>query len=185
MSGLILLFERPIKVGDVVQVAGEWGQVKRLGLRATVIQTFEQSEVIVPNSHLVSNPLTNWTLSDRQSRLVAPVGVAYGTDVPLVMGILRETAGNHPTVLEDPAPQVLFMGFGGSSLDFELRAWVGDVVDQLRVRSELLQAIDREFRAAGVEVPFPQRSLHLKSVDPSAAAALRGGVDDNGGLTSG
>ncbi|MBI5015226.1 MAG: mechanosensitive ion channel [Deltaproteobacteria bacterium] len=172
VSGLILLFERPVKVGDVVQVAGEWGQIKRLGLRSTIIQTLDQSELIVPNSDLISNPVTNWTLSDRQSRIVVPVGVAYGSDVTRVMGTLTGVAANHPSVLPEPAPQVLFTGFGASSLDFELRAWVGEVAERLVIRSALLQAIDQRFREEGIEIPFPQRDLHLRSVDTPAADAL-------------
>ncbi|WP_459943024.1 mechanosensitive ion channel domain-containing protein [Deferrisoma palaeochoriense] len=174
VSGLILLFERPIKVGDVVQIDGEWAIVRKLGLRATVVETFDQSEVIVPNADLVSGRVTNWTLSTRMVRVVVPVGVAYGSDVEKVMEILREVADEHPQVRRDPPPQVLFLAFGESSLDFELRVWVGDVDDRLRVRSELHRAIDRKFREAGVEIPFPQRDLHVRTVDERAAAALAG-----------
>ncbi|WP_461393834.1 mechanosensitive ion channel domain-containing protein [Deferrisoma sp.] len=172
VSGLILLFERPIKVGDVVQIDGEWAIVRKLGLRATVVETFDQSEVIVPNADLVAGKVTNWTLSTRMVRVVVPVGVAYGSDVEKVMEILRAVGEEHPKVRQDPPPQVLFLAFGESSLDFELRVWVGDVDDRLRVRSELHRAIDREFRKAGVEIPFPQRDLHLRSVDERAVAAL-------------
>ena len=174
VSGLILLFERPVKVGDIVQVGGEWGQIKSLGLRSTVIRTYDQSEIIVPNSDLVSNQVTNWTLTDRQARVVVPVGVAYGSDVPKVMGILSEVADKNPAVLRDPERQILFRGFGDSSLDFELRVWIADVMERLVVLSDLLQAIDRRFREEGVEIPFPQRDLHLRSVDAPAAEALAG-----------
>jgi len=168
VSGLILLFERPIKTGDIIQLDGTWGKIKKLGLRATVVETFDQSEIIVPNSDLISGQVTNWTLSDRASRLVVPVGVAYGSDVPLVMKILHETAESNPMILKDPAAQVLFMGFGDSSLDFELRAWVGEIDDRMKARSELHQGIDRRFREADVEIPFPQRDLHVRSVDKEA-----------------
>jgi len=168
VSGLILLFERPIKTGDIIQLDGTWGKIKKLGLRATVVETFDQSEIIVPNSDLISGQVTNWTLSDRASRLVIPVGVAYGSDVPLVMKILHETAESNLMVIKDPAAQVLFMGFGNSSLDFELRAWVGEIDDRMKARSELHQEIDRRFREADVEIPFPQRDLHLRSVDKEA-----------------
>ncbi len=172
VSGLILLFERPIKVGDVVQVDGEWGQIRKVGLRATVVETFDQSEVIVPNSDLITGKVTNWTLSDKMSRLVIPVGVAYGSDVPLVMRLVLEASTENPLVLTEPASQVFFMGFGNSSLDFELRAWIGDITLRFRVRSEIHQAIDRKFREHGVEIPFPQRDLHLRTVDEQARSAL-------------
>lgn len=172
VSGLILLFERPIKVGDMVQLDDEWGRIKKMGLRATVVQTVDHSEVIVPNSDLVSQPLTNWTLSDRRSRLRLPVGIAYGSDVPLAMEILEEVSVEHPLVLEDPEPQALFLEFGDSSLQLELRVWVADLDKRFLVRSELNQAIDRKFREHGVEIPFPQRDLHLRTVDAPARSSL-------------
>ncbi len=172
VSGLILLFERPIKVGDVIQIGDQWATVRKLGLRATVVETLNRAEVIVPNSDLVSGQVTNWTLTDRMVRLVVPVGVAYGSDVPKVMEILQRVAEENERVAEWPEPQVLFLAFGESSLDFELRAWIRDVDDRLAVLSDLHLAIDREFRKAGVEIPFPQRDLHLRSVDPGAAGAL-------------
>ncbi|MHB8764020.1 MAG: mechanosensitive ion channel family protein [Deferrisomatales bacterium] len=188
VSGLILLFERPIKVGDLVQLGDQWGTVEKLGLRATVVRTFDQSEVIVPNSTLISGSVTNWTLTDRHTRLVVLVGIAYGSDVPLAMKILQEVGAAHPQVLAEPAPQVLFMAFGASSLDFELRVWLADVDKRFPVRSDLHQAIDRRFREAGVEISFPQRDLHLRTVDEGAARALaavaaaapRGGVEPPG-----
>lgn len=173
VSGLILLFERPIKVGDVVELDGEWGVVRKLGLRATVVETLQQSEVIVPNADLVAGKVTNWTLSTRMVRAVVPVGVAYGSDVDKVMEILQAVAEELPEVRKNPPPQVLFRAFGESSLDFELRVWVSDVDDRLRVLSELHRAIDRRFREAGVEIPFPQRDLHVRSVDERAAVRLR------------
>ncbi len=172
VSGLILLFERPVKVGDVVQIGGEWGTISKLGLRATVVQTFDQAEIIVPNSELVSTAVTNWTLSNRRVRVVVPVGVAYGSDVARVMEILEAVATGHEKTVAYPKPQVLFLGFGDSSLDFELRCWIADVDDRLTVKSDLNREIDRRFREAGIEIPFPQRDLHLRSVDAAAGAAL-------------
>ncbi len=165
VSGLVLLFERPIKLGDMIMVEGEWAIVKKIGLRSTTVETFDMSEIIVPNSDLISQKVTNWTLSNEQSRLVIPVGVAYGSDVPKVLAILRECAERHPKVLENPEPSVIFTAFGASSLDFELRAWIADVNSRLAVKSELLQDIDAQFRRANVEIPFPQRDLHLRSID--------------------
>ncbi len=165
ISGLILLFERPVKVGDVVVLAGEWGTIKKIGLRSTVVETWDRAEIIVPNSQLISETVTNWTLSSSVARVVVPVGVAYGSDVPLVLQILQEAAQQHPDVLEDPEPSPIFVGFGDSSLDFELRAWMSDVNKRLRVKSDLGQYVDRRFREEGVQIPFPQRDLHLRSVD--------------------
>jgi len=165
LSGIILLFERPIKVGDGVLIDGEYGVVQKIGLRSTVVETLDQSELIVPNSQIISQKLTNWTLSTRRVRVVVPVGVAYGSDVPLVLRILIEAGEKHADVLEEPAPSPIFAGFGDSSLDFELRVWIADVDKRPRVKSELLQYIDQQFREEGVEIPFPQRDLHLRSVD--------------------
>jgi small-conductance mechanosensitive channel len=165
VSGLILLFERPVKVGDMIMIESDWCTVKKIGMRATTVETFDQSEIIVPNADLISQKVTNWTLSSEQSRVVVAVGVAYGSDVEKIMRILVECGTQHPKVLREPAPSPLFVEFGESSLDFVLRVWVAKASDRLRTKSELLMAIDREFRREGVEIPFPQRDLHLRSVD--------------------
>ncbi len=175
VSGLILLFERPIKVGDMIMLDTEWAIVRSIGLRSTTVETFDLSEIIVPNSDLISQKVTNWTLSNEQSRVVVPVGVAYGSDIPLVLSLLTSCAEKHPKVLDDPVPSVIFVGFGDSSLDFELRAWVANANARLVTRSDLLQAIDAEFRKANVEIPFPQRDLHLRSIDGSLLADLAKG----------
>jgi small-conductance mechanosensitive channel len=164
-SGLILLFERPIRVGDAIDVNGNRAEITRIGLRSTTVQTLDQTDVILPNADLISNPVTNWTLSSRRVRLSIPVGVAYGSDVPLVMERLMTCATAHEKVANTPAPQVLFLGFGESSLDFTLHVWVVDVDDILKVKSDLHREIDRIFREAQIEIPFPQRDLHLRSVD--------------------
>jgi small-conductance mechanosensitive channel len=171
VSGIILLFERPIKVGDIIIINNAWGTVLRIGLRSTVVTTLDESEIIVPNSLLVSEMVTNWSLTSPLCRVSVPVGVAYGSDVPLVLRILVEAGEENPNVLSDPAPSPLFKGFGDSSLDFELRVWISNVRDRLRVRSEICQFIDRRFREEGVEIPFPQRDLHLRSVSPEVGFA--------------
>lgn len=165
VSGLILLFERPIKIGDMVVLDGEWGTVRKIGLRSTTVETFDQSEVIVPNSLLVSEKVTNWTLSNEQCRIVVPVGVAYGSDVENVLRILYEAAQTHPNVLDTPSPSAIFTAFGASSLDFELRVWAKSVAERLIIKNDLLLFIDRRFREEAIEIPFPQRDLHLRSVD--------------------
>jgi small-conductance mechanosensitive channel len=167
VSGLILLFERPVRMGDSIEIEGKWAEIKRIGLRSTTVQTYDQADVIIPNADLVTNQVTNWTLSTRQVRLTVPVGVAYGSDVPLAMETLVACAKNHEMVNEFPPPQVLFLRFGESSLDFELRIWVKDADHRLKVQSELHQEIDRRFREANIEIAFPQRDLHVRSVDES------------------
>jgi potassium-dependent mechanosensitive channel len=172
VSGLVLLFERPVKVGDMIMIDQEWCTVKTIGMRATTVETFNQSEIIVPNSDLISEKVTNWTFSSDQSRVVIPVGVAYGSDVQKVCEILIACANQHPKVLDNPEPSPLFIEFGPSSLNFELRAWVGKPQHRLRVKSDLLMEIDRKFREAGVEIPFPQRDLHLRSIDAKTLAQI-------------
>ena len=175
VSGLILLFERPIKVGDVIQLSdGQRGRVINLGLRATIIETFDRAEIVVPNGDLIASQVTNWTLGNRSMRLIIPVGVAYGSDVEKVMRVLMTVATESTQVLKDPQPMVLFLNFGDSSLDFQLRVWIADFNDRRIIQSALLREIDRGFRAEGVEIPFPQRDLHLRSVDGKAADRLKG-----------
>ena len=183
VSGLILLFERPLREGDTIELGGKGGgKIKKIGLRATHVETFEQAVVVIPNADLVTNPVTNWTLGNRQVRLSVPVSVGYGSDVRQVGETLLACAAADHAVLKSPAPQVLFMGMGESALDFELRVRIRDADDRLSVRSRLYQEILERFREAGVEVPFPQRDLHLRSVDDSVVErALRG--PDQGHVT--
>jgi small-conductance mechanosensitive channel len=167
VSGLILLFERPVRVGDIVVMNGNWSEIKKIGLRSTVLGSFDQAEVIIPNADIVNNQVTNWTLSNRRRRIDIKVGVAYGSDVPLVLETLMACAKATPKVAETPEPQVLFLSFGESSLDFELKIFVSDVGISLDTISEIHQEIDRRFREAKIEIAFPQRDLHLRSVDES------------------
>ncbi|MGD8762076.1 MAG: mechanosensitive ion channel, partial [Desulfobacteraceae bacterium] len=167
VSGMILLFERPVRVGDFIELGGKWAEIKKIGLRATTIQTLDQADVIIPNADLVANQVVNWTLSNRRVGLIIPVGVAYGSDISLVMETLMACALESSKVAKTPEPQVLFLSFGESSLDFELRVWVPDADERLTVKSELHQEIDRRFREANIEIAFPQRDLHLRSVDES------------------
>jgi small-conductance mechanosensitive channel len=172
VCGLIMLFERPVKVGDAVQLADLFGRVKQVGLRATVVETFDNAEIVVPNADLITSQVTNWTLAERRARLRLPVGVAYGSDVTLVMQTLMECAEDHVLVMSNPKPAVLFFGFGASSLDFELRVWIPDFDSRRQVQSEINQDIDLRFRELGIEIPFPQRDLHLRSVDASLSGLV-------------
>ena len=178
VCGLIMLFERPVKVGDAVEFGSQQGRVKQVGLRATVVETYDNAEIVVPNSDLITSQVTNWTLAERRRRLKLPVGVAYGSDVALVMQILLECAENHSMVLSDPKPAVIFFGFGESALDFELRVWIADFDHHLQVLTEINQGIEQRFRDLGIEIPFPQRDLHLRSVDASVSGVVAANVSE-------
>ena len=172
VSGLILMFERPIQPGDVVEITGTSGRVGEIGMRATTIKTFDGADVVVPNGTLLSEKLTNWTLLDRNRRIDIALGVAYGTDpgqvITLLRGVIEQTTG----ILKDPAPTVLFMGFGASSLDFSIRAWAYDYDNSLNIRSDLMTRLLQALVAANIEIPFPQQDLHLRSVSDDARNAL-------------
>jgi small-conductance mechanosensitive channel len=153
VCGLILLFERPVRVGDTIELGGRWARIAKIGLRSTTVRTLDQADVIVPNADLITNQVTNWTLTDRHARAIITVKVANGSDVALVMQTLRECALAHAGVMKNPEPRILFRNFGGSSLDFELHAWIVEVDDRLQIESDLHEEIDRRFRQAGIESP--------------------------------
>ncbi len=164
VSGLILIFERPIQVGDTIEIEQAFGDVRRIGIRSTTLRTFDGAEVIIPNGTLLDQKLINWTLSDRERRIEVKVGVAYGTDPRQVLDLLRTVADQHPDVLTQPAPSALFEGFGDSSLNFALRAWTARTDAFLQVRSDLTVMTYGALQEAGIEIPFPQRDLHLRSI---------------------
>jgi potassium-dependent mechanosensitive channel len=172
VSGLILLFERPIRVDDTVEVGGLVGTVRRIGARSSTVQTFQGAEVIVPNSNLISNQVINWTLSSPWRRVDISVGVAYGTDPEQVIKLLVGVASAFPGVMRSPEALAFFMGFGESALNFELRFWSARQDTWFQLKSDVAVAIDRALREAGIEIPFPQRDLHVRSINTSAAAAL-------------
>ncbi len=172
VSGLILAFERPIGVGDVVQVGTLFGKVRRIGARSSTIRTYDGSEVIVPNANLTAAEVINWTLSDSLRRLEVPVGVSYGTDPQLVQDLLVAVVKDNPEVLNYPEPVALFVGFGESALNFLLRFWIADVETSPRISSEVTAAVDDRLKQAGITIPFPQRDVHLRSaLGPSDEAA--------------
>lgn len=168
LSGLILIFEQPIKVGDILESGGTWGTVKRIGVRATVLRTFDGAEIIVPNGDLLSKEIKNWTLSDAVSRVEVLVGVAYGSNPSEVLEILRRVATANPLVLREPAPLPLMVGFGDSSLDFKLLCWV-KIDDRFQGVSQLHVAVEQALADADITIPFPQRDLHVRSVEASTA----------------
>ena len=182
VSGLILIFEQPVKVGDKVEITSLslTGEVQRIGIRASVVRTFDGAEVIVPNGNLISSEVVNWTLSDQRRRVRVEVGVAYGTDPHRVMEILKGVAVAHREVLKYPEPSVIFIGFGASSLDFRLLFWTATFDEFFRVRSEMSVAVHDALVEADITIPFPQRDLHFKSV-PGPGEAVDLGTASAGG----
>ncbi len=165
LSGLILLFERPVRVGDRIEADDKIGIVKKIGLRSTVIETLDKAQLIVPNSKLISENVINWTHSGTEARLKIPVGVAYGSDMDLVFDTMIAAAQISPHVLKKPKPIVLLLGFGDSSLNVELHVWLFDVNETRLAQSEISREILRRFEEAGIEIPFPQRDVSVRYQD--------------------
>jgi small-conductance mechanosensitive channel len=172
VSGLILLFERPIQVGDRVQLATVEGVVMDIGMRASTIRSYSGADIVVPNANLISAEVVNWTLRDRTRRMEIRVGVAYGTDPATVLDILVDVATKHPHVDDNPKPEAVFVDFGESSLDFQLRAWTA-AARYFNVSSELRVAITQALKEAEIQIPFPQRDLHLRSADDGVSFKVR------------
>jgi potassium efflux system protein len=166
ISGIIILFERPIRVGDVVTVDNTSGMVSRIRIRATTITDWDRKEYVVPNKEFVTGRVLNWTLTSKVNRIVLTVGVAYGSDTELAYEILNKVANEHPRVLEDPAPLVTFDQFGDNALNFTLRVYLPSMEKRLATVSDLHMAIDRAFREAGITIAFPQRDVHIDSLGP-------------------
>jgi len=173
ISGLIILFERPIRVGDVVTVGGTDGRVTRIRIRATTIRDFAGKELLVPNKEFISGQLLNWSLSDPVIRLLLPVGIAYGSDVQQAMRLMREAAEENPLVLEDPPTTVTFDSFGDNALLLTLRCFIGSVDNRVAIKSVLHQVIDQKFREAEISMAFPQRDVHLDVSKPLAIKVIR------------
>jgi small-conductance mechanosensitive channel len=164
VSGLIILAERPIAIGDRIEIGGVAGQVQQIRLRSTTVLTNDNIAYIVPNSDFITSTVTNWSHGDLRVRIRLPVGVAYGTDLRKLERLLLDVALAHPKVLRDPAPSVFFLGFGDSSLNFELGVWTAEMTFQpRRFRSDLFFAMEERLREHQIEIPFPQRDLHLRS----------------------
>lgn len=163
ISGILLLFERTVRPGDMIEVSGQKGVVDKLRMRSTVIRTFDNTEIFVPNKSLLTSSFTAYTQTDRVVRRLLQVGVSYSSDPSQVRTILQEVANRHGLVLKKPEPVVFFLGFGASSLDFQLAVWVDDPMNAMRVASDLYFMIWNEFEKYDIEIPFPQQDLHLRS----------------------
>jgi potassium efflux system protein len=166
VSGIILLFEQPIRVGDIVTVDGTTGTVSKIRIRATTIVNYDRQELVIPNKTFITGQLINWTLSDTVNRVLITVGVSYGSDTRQAMELIRQAAHEQTNVLDDPAPIITFEAFGDNSLTLNLRAYLGDLDRRLATITELHQAILDKFREADIEISFPQRDVHLTTIEP-------------------
>lgn len=163
VSGLIVLFERPISVGDRVEVAGVEGDVLEINIRSTKIRTLNNISIIVPNQEFVGSNVINYSHGDPSFRLDIEVGVSYDSDLDTVLSVMKQIADDHKAIMHNPEPEVHLVSFGDSSWNMELRVWVPDVKQYRHIRNELNQAIVRSFRENGIEIPFPQRDLNVKT----------------------
>ena len=164
-SGLVLLFERSVQIGDFIEINGHKGTVEKVGARSIVLRTLDRISIIVPNSRLLADEVVNWTHEESISRLHLPVGVAYGSDTEIVKTVLFEVATNHPEILRNPPPQVFFVNLGENSLDFELLVWISEPRHQLRVKSDLYFEVEKLLSDREISIPFPQRDIQLRGSD--------------------
>jgi small-conductance mechanosensitive channel len=163
ISGLIILAERPITIGDRIEIGGVLGQVREISLRSTTVVTNDNIAVIVPNADFITHSVTNWSYEDPRVRFRVPFGVAYGTDLDKLRTLMLEVAAAHPNALKEPEPQLFFVGFGDSSLNFELAVWSAEMtMGPRRFRSELFFAIEKKLRENNIEIPFPQREVRMR-----------------------
>jgi len=175
ISGIILLFDPSIQVGDMVQIGDDWGTVNRINIRTTIIQTFDNASLILPNSEMISNKVTNWSFKDPKVRRQVDVGVAYGSDVQLVHKILLQIVNDMPEIMNDPAPRVDFRDFADSALIFRIRFWISSPDYWLTAPTELRFKIDEEFKKNGIEIAFPQQDIHIRSASGLEEIFNKGG----------
>jgi potassium efflux system protein len=170
VSGIILLFERPIRVGDIVTIGDVSGKVNRIHMRATTLIDFDQKELIVPNKTFITTQLVNWTLSDVITRITLSIGVPYDIDIELVHEIMLNVVNETPLVLKDPAPSVILTGFGDSSLNFKIWVFVSETKNRMPVTHDLHVRLAKALREHNIEIPFPQRDIHIRSMPPEWTA---------------
>ncbi|HPE04588.1 MAG TPA: mechanosensitive ion channel, partial [Thauera sp.] len=173
VSGLIILFERPLRIGDTVTIGNVSGTVSRIQIRATTITDFDRKEMIVPNKAFITGQLTNWSLTDTVTRVTIKLGVAYGADLEATRRLLLRIAADNPRVLRDPEPLVFFLNFGASTLDHELRVHVRELADRNAAIDEINREIDRRFREQGIEIAFNQMDVHIRSIADGREALLQ------------
>jgi small-conductance mechanosensitive channel len=172
VSGIIVAFEKPIEVGDVIEVGTRNGVVKNIGFRSSTITTYDGASVIIPNGDLISQQLINWTHSDRSRRVEIIVGVAYGTDVEKAIASANRALDGHEHIMRYPPPVVLVHQFAESSVDLRILFWTKDFDTWVQLKSEIMAAVYRNFAVDGMQIPFPQRDLHVKSLDPEVIKNL-------------
>jgi potassium efflux system protein len=175
ISGIIILFERPVRVGDIVTIGETTGVVTNIQIRATTIRNWDKQELLVPNKEFITGRLLNWSLSDQQNRISIPIGIEYGSDTRKALEILSQIAAAHERVLADPPPAVSFEGFGENSLTVVLRCYLESLEGRLGVITDLHQAIYDQFMECGIGIAFPQRDVHLSVSDPVDVRVHRGG----------
>jgi potassium efflux system protein len=181
ISGLIILFERPVRVGDLITVGDATGRVERIRIRATTIRDFDRKELLIPNKEMITGRLLNWSLSDEMTRITIKVGIAYGSDVDRAMELLLELAREDERVLEEPEASVVFDMFGDNSLNLALRVFVGAIADRIPVMTDMHREIHRRFAEAGITIAFPQRDLHMNTLAPLQVEVVGGGAAPSGG----
>jgi len=166
VSGIILLFERPIRVGDIVTIGNVSGKVRSIHMRATTLVDFDQKELVVPNKAFITTQLVNWTLNDAITRVVIPIGIAYGSDIELAHKVMQEAVCAAPLVLQDPEPSVMLIEFGDSALIFSVRVFVSETVNRMPATHDLHLRLAKALSEHNIEIPFPQRDIHIRSVTP-------------------
>ena len=174
ISGVMMMFERHVKVGDVIEVGSVLGTVTRINTRSTVVKSFDNIDIIVPNSHMITEQVTNWSLEDRRIRGRMEIGVAYGSDPKQVMEILQSTAEAHPEVQDEPEPHVWFTDFADNALMFTLLIWTDDLSKRMDALTDIRIELDKRFKEAGIDIPFPQRTISMINDQPLRVEMISG-----------
>ena len=172
VSGVILAFEKPIQIGDIIEVGTRMGVVSEIGIRSSKIYTYDGSTVIIPNGDLIAQHIINWTHGNTNRRVEALVGVAYGSDTNVCHDLITEVLEDSKFVMKDPKPLILLNDFGNSSVDFRILFWTNDINRWVETRSDIMRAIYAKFDEKGISIPFPQHDLHIKSIDPDLAKSI-------------